>query len=232
METTRDRGFHREAVERMEDPPVAKALFGSVRWAWLWLFVRLYLGWSWLQPGLSKVGNPAWTGDNAGAALTGFVQGALARTAGEHPDVQMWYAAFLQNFVLPNARIFSYLVAYGELLVGIALIVGAFTGIAAFFGILMNFNYLLSGAVSTNPILLALGILIVMAWKIAGWIGLDRWLLPALGTPWRPGYVFRGEPGSYTSPEGVLIPGTGERPAGTSHGEVRVYTDDDPDHPR
>jgi len=24
----------------------------------------------------------------------------------------------------------------------------------------------------------------------SGWIGLDRWILPALGTPWRPGRVF------------------------------------------
>jgi thiosulfate dehydrogenase (quinone) large subunit len=26
-----------------------------------------------------------------------------------------------------------------------------------------------------------------MAWKVAGWWGLDRWLLPLLGTPWYQG---------------------------------------------
>jgi thiosulfate dehydrogenase (quinone) large subunit len=57
----------------------------------------------------------------------------------------------------------------------------------------MNFNYLLAGSVSTNPILLALAILLVLAWKIAGWWGLDRWVLPLLGTPWRPGKVFHNE---------------------------------------
>jgi hypothetical protein len=34
-------------------------------------------------------------------------------------------------------------VAYGELLIGIALIGGAFVGIAAFFGAFMNFNFML-----------------------------------------------------------------------------------------
>jgi len=28
------------------DPPFAQALFGSVNWGWLWLIVRLYVGWS------------------------------------------------------------------------------------------------------------------------------------------------------------------------------------------
>jgi thiosulfate dehydrogenase [quinone] large subunit len=75
--------------------------------------------------------------------------------------------------------------------VGIALILGALTGIAAFFGIIMNANYLLAGTVSSNPILIILGTLLVLAWRNAGWIGLDRWLLPMIVTPWQPGGVFR-----------------------------------------
>jgi thiosulfate dehydrogenase [quinone] large subunit len=73
----------------------------------------------------------------------------------------------------------------------VALVLGALTGVAAFFGIFMNANYLLAGAVSTNPILAFLAIFIVLAWRNAGWLGLDRWLLPALGTPWQPGRLFR-----------------------------------------
>ena len=30
-----------------------------------------------------------------------------------------------------------------------------------------------------------LGVLLVLAWKNAGYIGLDRFLLPLLGTPWQ-----------------------------------------------
>jgi len=190
MENVKAKDLRRE-VEHLEDPPIARALFGNVRFAWIWLILRVYLGWQWFQAGWGKVGNPAWTGDKAGVALTGFVQGALQRAAGEHPDVQSWYAAFLQNFVLPNAKLFSFLVVAGEVLVGIALILGVFTGIAAFFGTLMNANYLLAGAVSTNPILFAIASFLLLAWKTAGWWGLDRWVLPALGTPWRPGLIFQ-----------------------------------------
>lgn len=202
----------KKEIERLEDPPIAKSLFGDIRWAWIWLILRLYVGYEWLIAGLGKLGNPAWTGQNAGAAITGFVNGALQRTGGEHPDVQAWYAWFLQNLVLPNASLWSYLVTFGEILVGIGLILGIFTGIAAFFGSLMNVNYLLSGAVSTNPVLFAIATWLVLAWKTAGWWGLDRWLLPALGTPWRPGLVFRGQSRS-PSTEAVFVPSTGEERA-------------------
>ncbi len=182
----------RNGVNIVEDSPVARSLFGSVSWAWLWLILRLYVGWEWFQAGIGKLNNSAWTGTKAGSALTGFVNGALKKTAGDHPDVQAWYAWFLQHLVLPNAAFWGYLVSWGETLVGIALILGIFTGIAAFLGSFMNVNYLLAGAVSTNPILFVVATWLVLAWKTAGWWGLDRWILPLLGTPWKPGYVFHG----------------------------------------
>jgi len=169
--------------------------------SWLWLIVRLYVGYEWLIAGWAKVQNPAWFGSSAGSALTGFLKGALAKATGEHPDVQGWYAGFLQNVVLPNASVWSNLVAVGEVLVGIALILGIFTGIAALFGSFMNFNYLLAGTVSTNPVLLFLATFLVLAWKTAGWIGLDHWLLTLLGTPWAPGRVFTSSEGAASTKE-------------------------------
>jgi len=177
-------------VKTLEDSPVAQALFGDVRWAWLWLLLRLYLGWEWLQAGWGKLHNPAWTGLKAGTAITGFVTNALTKASGEHPDVQGWYAWFLQHVVLTHSVLWSYMVAWGETLVGIALILGLFTGIAAFFSSFMNLSYLLAGTVSINPVLFVIATWLVLAWKTAGWWGLDRWVLSVLGTPWRPGYIF------------------------------------------
>jgi thiosulfate dehydrogenase [quinone] large subunit len=179
-----------------QEPAFVRFLFTDARAAWLWLIVRLYLGYEWLTAGWGKVADPAWTGPQAGSALTGFVNGAIGEATGAHPAVQGWYADLLRTWVLPNAALFAHLVAYGELLVGLALIAGAVTGIAAFFGIVMNANYLLAGAVSTNPILAVMAIFIVLAWRNAGWIGLDRWLLPLIGTPWQPGGIFRREAGA------------------------------------
>ena len=168
----------------IEDPPIARALFGDVRWSWIWLLLRVYVGWSWLSEGITKAQTPGWIGSKAGSFLTTWIGAALTKTQGAHPDVQGWYGVFLGTFVLPHAIFWSYVVTFGEICVGIGLILGLFTGIAAFFGSTMNASYLLAGTVSTNPILFAFGTLIVLAWKTAGWWGLDRYLLPRIGTPW------------------------------------------------
>ncbi len=175
----------------IEESPVSKFLFSNPGFAWFWLIVRLYVGWEWLSAGWEKVINPVWTGPNAGGALGGFIQGALGKVGGAHPDVQGWYGAFLQNIVLPHTNIWSHFVAYGELLVGLGLILGLLTGIAAFFGLFMNLNYLLAGTVSINPILFTLSIGIILAWRVAGYWGVDRYFLPLFKTWWKPGKIFR-----------------------------------------
>lgn len=163
--------------------PVSRFLFSSTKAGLIWLVVRLYLGYAWITAGWKKVTSETWTGDKAGTSLEGFVKGALAKAA-DGKDVTGWYANFLEHFVLPNAKLFSYMVAFGEVLVGLGLIVGLLTGIAAFFGAIMNVSFLFAGTLSTNPLLFILATWLVLAWKNAGWYGLDRWALPFLGTPW------------------------------------------------
>jgi thiosulfate dehydrogenase [quinone] large subunit len=70
-------------------------------------------------------------------------------------------------------------------LIGIALIIGAFVGVAAFLGGFMNWNFIMAGSASSNGLLFALAVILTLAWKVAGWYGLDRYLLPRLGTPWQ-----------------------------------------------
>jgi thiosulfate dehydrogenase (quinone) large subunit len=171
-------------MQKIEDPPLARALFSDVRWAWIWVVLRVYVGWTWLSEGLEKAHTPGWVGAHAGTFLTGWITKALTKTQGPYPDVQGWYGWFLSAVVLPHTVFWSFLVTGGEICVGAALILGLFTGIAAFFGTTMNASYLLAGTVSTNPILFAVGTLLVLAWKTAGWWGLDRYVLLHVGTPW------------------------------------------------
>lgn len=180
------------AQSTIQDPPISEFLFSNTKMAWFWLVVRVYVGLQWLESGWGKLHNPAWVGSGAGTALKGFVSGALAKTAGAHPDVQGWYGAFLQNSVLGHVVAWSHAIAWGEFLVGAALILGALSGIAAFFGLFMNLNFLLAGTVSVNPILFTLSIGLILAWRVAGLIGIDRFLLPMLGVPWKPGALFGG----------------------------------------
>ena len=191
-----------KTLVQFEDPPAAKFLWGDVRLSWLWLILRIYVGWQWAQAGYEKLVSPLWFGSQAGTALTGFIKGALTKATpapGGHADVQEWYAAFLTDLVLPHAALWSRFIAIGEILVGLGLILGIFTGIAAFFGGFMNVNYLFAGAVSTNPLLFVFATWLVLAWKTAGWLGLDHWVLPAMGTPWAPGKVFTNRKSSNTN---------------------------------
>ena len=166
------------------DPPIARALFSSVRFAWLWLIVRLFLGWQWLDSGWGKLSNPAWM--DGGEALRGFWTNAVQVPEQGRPPISYdWYRSFIQ-FLLDSGSYtwFAKLVVFGEIIIGTLLILGAFTGIAAFLGGFMNWNFIMAGTASTNGMLFLLAIVLMLAWKVAGWYGLDRWLLPAIGVPW------------------------------------------------
>ncbi len=153
--------------------------------------MRLYLGYTWLSSGIGKLSNPGWT--QGGEALKGFWERAvLIPEAPARPAISFdWYRSFLQMMLDGQAYTwFSKLVIAGEILVGAALVLGMFAGIAAFFGGFLNWNFMMAGTASTNPLLFTLSIFLILAWKTAGWWGLDRWLLPLVGTPWKPGRVF------------------------------------------
>ena len=75
-------------------------------------------------------------------------------------------------------------VTIGELAVGIALVLGCFVGVAAFLGAFMNWNYIMAGSASSNGLLGMGAVLLILAWKTAGYYGLDRFILPKLGTTW------------------------------------------------
>ncbi len=179
-----------ENVVQISEPAISRFFFANTRISWLWFLVRLYVGWEWVVAGWDKIINPAWVGAQAGSAIQGFLTGAAQKAVGAHPAVAGWYAYFLNSVAIPHSVFFSYFVAFGEAAVGLGLILGAFTGIAAFFGILMNFNYIFAGTISTNPLLLLIQLFLILAWRNAGWWGLDRFLLPYLGVPWQPGKVF------------------------------------------
>jgi thiosulfate dehydrogenase [quinone] large subunit len=170
----------------IQDPPIARFLFQSTVTAWLWLAVRLYVGYDFLDAGWHKLNTPAWV-DGSGQGIMGFWKTAVAIPATPaKPLITFdWYRGFLQYMIDTNsAGWFSYVIVFGELAVGVGLILGAFVGLAAAGGLLMNMAFLLAGTTSTNPMLVMLGFLLILAWKNAGYIGLDYFLLPMLGTPW------------------------------------------------
>ena len=190
------------AVKRswIVDPPFVQKLLGDKRAGLFWLLPRLWLGYTWLDAALHKVNSPAWV--SGGEALKGYWLNAVSiPEAGRPPIAFDWYRSFVQALLDMEAYTwFAKLVAYGELLVGIALILGAFTGVAAFFGASMNWSFMMAGSASTNPVLFLIAIGIILAWKVAGYVGFDYFLLPRLGTPWSRKRTGRDRESVSTSP--------------------------------
>ena len=183
---------------QVQDPQALRFLFGDTAMAPLWALARLYLGWQWLQPGWEKVSGDGWLNQDGSALQSFWERIVVVPESGRATIHYGWYRDFIQ-FMLDHDWYtwFAWLIAFGELTVGLALILGVFTGIAALAGATLNFNFLLAGSASANPVLFLIAVLLVLAWKVSGFIGVDRWLLPALGTPWQPGGLFeRGRAGT------------------------------------
>jgi thiosulfate dehydrogenase [quinone] large subunit len=176
----------------IQDPPIARFLYGSTKMGLIWLAVRVFVGFQWLNSGYGKLYNAGWMGD--GSALKGFWTNAVKIPEGAKPAITFdWYRSFLQYLLDVEAYTwFAKVIVISEVAIGICLIVGFFTGLAAFGGALLNFNFLMAGTASTNPLLFLLAINLMLAWKVAGYYGADAVLLRNLGTPWQIGELFRG----------------------------------------
>jgi len=149
----------------------------------LYVGIRLFLFLEWFEAFSHKWADPAW---HSGAALNGFWTRAITPgQTGATPTTFVQYRAFLQWLVDTNAASwFTYVIMGAEIAIALGLLLGCLTGWAAFFGFLMNMSFLLAGTTSTNPLLVILEIVCMFGYSVAGHWGLDRWLLPTIGTPW------------------------------------------------
>lgn len=83
--------------------------------AWPMVMLRISTGIMFVIAGYGKV----MRGSGFGDALAGFL--------GRQENMFGFYQGFVESVVIPNKVLFGYLVAYGELLGGLALILGLFT---------------------------------------------------------------------------------------------------------
>jgi len=192
-----------QSITYFEEPKPAKWLFASTGAAWIWLVARVWLGYQWLHAGWEKVigysgGTFSWkfgmTDDSwlrTTAGLKGFAGFAIQGAGGEHAAVNYgWYASFL-HWLSGSGSWLAPVIAIGEVAIGIGLIIGLLTGVSAFFAALLTTTFGLAGVAGVNPLFMVAEVLLILAWRNAGYYGVDRWVLPALGTPWQPGKLFR-----------------------------------------
>ena len=94
------------------------------------LLLRLALSYVWLTAGLSKLFNPQFINTFSGT-LHEFAKNTH----------YAFYAGLLKDHVIPHAQIFAQLTVWGEILTGIAFLLGFPLFLAAVIGIFMNLNY-------------------------------------------------------------------------------------------
>jgi thiosulfate dehydrogenase [quinone] large subunit len=189
----------KEAVA-IEEPKIARFFFTSPAAAPIWLVARVWLGYQWLHAGWEKITGTesgwhfaftshSWLRSTSG--LKGFAGYALTQAKGPHAAVNYgWYASFLR-WIGHGGGFLAPIIAIGEFVIGAALILGLFTGLAAFFAGMLTMSFGLAGVAGVNPLFFLVEVLLILAWRNAGYYGLDRYVLPALGTPWRPGKLFQ-----------------------------------------
>lgn len=168
-----------------------------------YLGLRLFLAYEWIEAGLHKifkydaptntihwgVWNEGWL--LTGTAIKGYWGNAVAVNpqTGAGPITYPAYRAFIQYMLDNNWHTwYGPLIAWGELFIGLGFLFGGLIGFAAFFALLMNFAFLYAGSTSSNPTLVILQMVLIFGWRAAGWWGIDRYLLPMIGTPWAPGH--------------------------------------------
>ena len=134
---------------------------------WPILVLRVYTGVFFLYYGIRKIINPDFSD-----GVAGFLGSVSEGTVG-------FYRPFVEHVVLPNKGLFAFLVGWGELLVGIALILGLATRYAAFAGAFMVLNFWLAKGQgildAQNHDVIWFAILVVLGGLHAGRVyGLDR----------------------------------------------------------
>jgi thiosulfate dehydrogenase [quinone] large subunit len=132
-----------------------------------WLAVRVWVGCMWIQAGWSKVfgaENPYFLHNN-GAGVAGF--------AGHGAAAYSWWGSVMHSFVVPNASWIAVVVAFGELAIGLGLVVGFLTRTAAVCSLLLLFTYIMSGTASVCAFYALCALIVLATWRTSTWIGVD-----------------------------------------------------------
>jgi thiosulfate dehydrogenase (quinone) large subunit len=174
-----------------QDPASIGRILSSTRLAPLWLIPRLYVGWIWMSVGWALLQSPAWM--QGGSALhDAWMPGRSSATWSQD---QSGTGFNLIPHLIDSGLLgwIARLTAIGITIAGIAVLLGIATGLAAFSGVVLSANIIATGSVAPGPEVIGLAVLLVLAWKTAGWIGLDRWALPLAGAPWQGGFGLQSQ---------------------------------------
>ncbi len=144
-------------------------------------FVRINIGMMFLIAAYAKLS----AGDGWPGRMVGFLNFQAEKSYG-------FYRDFVTSFVVPNKEVFGYMVAYGELFVGLSLLLGLTTRWGALIGVFMVSNFIMAKGVffwtpSSNDAMYILALLALLFVNNKDMLGLDNLVIkkwPVLTKVW------------------------------------------------
>lgn len=142
---------------------------------WILLPLRLFLGVTFIYAGIQKLTDPQFFAPSA----RGYIGKQILAFATGSP-----LHAFLINVAVPHASFFGYLVAYGEIAIGLGTLLGLLLRPAAFFGMLISLMFFLSATWHVFPYFYGADIVFVFCWITMLLAGPMHTGLPSLDALW------------------------------------------------
>ena len=130
--------------------------------------LRLFIGIGWVRAGLEKFMDAGWP---KGEALVVFLNQHVSSGQVRFP----FYQGMVQHVFTPNALALSWLIMLGQILVGLAILFGAFTNLALLCGLFMNLNFILIGEVTPSAFYIVIQIVLLIT-NVGYILGLDALL--------------------------------------------------------
>lgn len=140
---------------------------------WVIVPLRLFMGVTFVYAGIQKLTDPQYFNPTA----RGYIGHQIAAFAIGSP-----LHGFLANVAVPHAALFGGMVAYGELAIGLGVLLGLLLRPAALFGLLINLVFFLSADWHVFPYFYGADIVFLFCWLTLLLAGPANQILPALDT--------------------------------------------------
>ncbi len=127
--------------------------------------LRLFLGLGWLRTFAEKATEPGW---RDGSELAAFLSSQVERGEIVFP----LYRELVVELFLPNATLLGWLVMVGELLVGVAILLGLLTSLALLVATFMNLNFILAGEPTPSAFYVVIQVALLVG-GVGAVLGLD-----------------------------------------------------------
>jgi thiosulfate dehydrogenase (quinone) large subunit len=122
---------------------------------WVLLPLRLFLGITFIYAGIQKFTDPQFFHANK----PGFIGRQMIAFSNGSP-----IGGFLLHVVVPHAMLFGFMVAYGEIAIGLGVLIGLLFRPASFFGMLLSLIFFFSATWHVYPYFYGADIVFVFCW--------------------------------------------------------------------